>query len=1737
MNIKQLIKITAFLMGSLLFSFGASADAAAPNVSSKANVAANEDQVSEVLNIIASLNDESNETLSVFVEGAPAGSTVSDNAGNSKLSTGVAIDVSEWTLSAVKILPAPNDIENIALTIRATATEDRTGNTADATSDTLVTVTAMADDQPIARDDHYLDFPEDLVIDEDSEPITFDVMENDYQGDEPSKVISSGRTIVDSQASNHSWRTNSRQSDTNNTGDFTITMNGKTSCGNCVDGETDAEKLGSELSDREIVYEPTADFNGEDSFVYCIQDSDNTGEEDFILERDPPLDNSSDTRCATVTVNVLPVNDKPVVDEGIVITMEQADDLIVAVDDPDSLLNFVRDVDNTNMDGLGCSPYPDCTPTEDDPDPDTLYFSFSAETDNGRFLPPFPGDGSYQYQPNPTFSGNDEFTFEVCDRGPSLFGDSEHCTTGTVSIQVRPLSGAPAGSSDETVQFNYRLAETPLELSIGPEPNVLIVNDDSGSMGWDIMSEGSSGLYQLSNGVSLYYVNKATAGTSTYIAPAESVAPNQGLWRLRNSSYNTVYYNPEIRYKPWEGLDTNDVEFPDSTPTAARHNPLSSAPTTNLTNTIDFTGRAIVATPPSCTTTCRRWRRVNRRMTCVSRRTRCTGGNQYQSIRTRGFYIPRYYKWYDLDGDEALDSLPSPANEAASCATNRIPGCSEGELIEIRSDSTYDRGTDRTDCTTDSSYCTYEEELQNFANWFTYSRNREYTAKTALGVVVANAENIRVGYAKLNSERNILRIESMNASERTGEKAALLDAIYATNSSGGTPLRRSLRDAGRYFECVANDIFDSTGTTAPGSTACPLLPVPAANCQQHFTLLITDGTWNGYSTNQGNADGDGSTDFDGGAFANASYTTLADVAMIYYERDLHSTVDNEVPTTSRDRALAGETAFENNDDEVMHQHMTTYTVGFGVSGLVDEMPTDYTAGFNWGSPWSSNQRKIDDVRHAGYNGRGEYLDARNGAELADRLVEAFEEFSQGSGAASAVSFNSQEIQQDTLIFRAFYNTKINTGDLIAQSLTEDGLVEEPVWSSAEQMDSKEATDRVIMTLDPGINQAGETPVRVYEGIPFRPGSACSNNCLSLTMRDAIVSDPGATEAQKNTEETRRVNYLRGDSSYERPVGNFRERPAIEGRLGDIVHSTPVFVGSPNRTGRDQSPFPTSSPYSLFRAANTYRAETLYTSANDGMLHAFNAEDGTERFAYVPTNLMLSPFSRNITELLNFEYTHKFFIDITPALNDVFIDSDGDGTREWTTMLIGGHGAGAKAYFALNVTDPTKFREATASDVVMWEFTDEDDAYPTDARGDALLTNSEQRQDLQNPARPVKDLGYTFSVPTLAMSNVIGADGENEWVAVFGNGYNSTAGIAKLFILFLDRGVDGVWCHPDKRHNVVPNTTLLPSGCNADDYDFVKINTGFGVDAGYPNGLGTPRGIDVDGSGTIDYAYAGDTFGNFFRFDLSSSDHDDWTFTKIFQAQYTDDEGNVFDQPITTQPIVTSHPTEQDGFIVVFATGSYITIPDGSDQEIQSIYGLWDRLAPELLLLEDMVQQRYTNKYDSDFGNVRVLSNNAVDYSIDVGHKGWYNHLDSVALGETQGIADPEFPGERAVRNIQLRGGLTFVNSLIPRSDTSCVDIAGGFALSFCPGTGGTNCLGDRGIFDLDNDGEFDEGDEVDNQVVAGMRFEDAVPADSSFIEDERITQLTDQTLDSTLTNTGSGDNTGRLSWKQLDSIN
>ncbi|MDA0271656.1 MAG: Ig-like domain-containing protein, partial [Proteobacteria bacterium] len=582
-------------------------------------------------------------------------------------SSGARTTVYETTDASMVIQLAPDGHGYLDVTVRAT---DR-GRPPEAPADPIflseqesfrITVQGIGDDTPLAEDDHYSDFIE-LVMEEDGEPIIFNVLSNDYLGDVPSFVISAGQTITDTSGADHTWRTTSRLTDRNNVGDFVLETNGEVSCANagCQDDQTaDTTITAGGILDNSIMYKPSLDFNGEDTFTYCMQDTFPASEPAFT----PP----ADVRCATVTVNVTPVNDLPRVPTNIIYEMAQAEDLIVTLDN--GLGTKVTGVDNTHVDGLGCNPSdPLCVP-EVGRDPDTLYFSIDGFTTTEGVLTSFDADGTFTYRPLATFSGSDSFFFNVCETPvPTV----ETCVFDVlVTIVVDAIEGAPAGLSDDVVEVDFDLADIPLELPVGPEANVLIVNDDSGSMDWDILTDQSSGLYYFDTGNYIYYTMKATAGTSTSVAPGEADAPNQGLWRLRNSDYNKTYYNPDIRYEPWNGLNPNDVDFPNSTPTAALHNALAPAgSSTNLRVPQDYTGRAVITTPEVCTLQCRWYRRG----VCRSYRTVCTGGTNFQSVDTENLYLPRYYVWDNknlaevVDSDPAtpeldLDAVPSPHDAA-----------------------------------------------------------------------------------------------------------------------------------------------------------------------------------------------------------------------------------------------------------------------------------------------------------------------------------------------------------------------------------------------------------------------------------------------------------------------------------------------------------------------------------------------------------------------------------------------------------------------------------------------------------------------------------------------------------------------------------------------------------------------------------------------------------------------------------------------------------------------------------------------------------------------------------------------------------------------------------------------------------------------------------------------------------------------------------------------------------------
>ena len=945
------------------------------------------------------------------------------------------------------------------------------------------------------------------------------------------------------------------------------------------------------------------------------------------------------------------------------------------------------------------------------------------------------------------------------------------------------------------------------------------------------------------------------------------------------------------------------------------------------------------------------------------------------------------------------------------------------------------------------------DEQKNFANWYSYYRQREYIAKRAVSQVVAEASNVRMGLATLHDHNSVkTAISSMNSDPYSGNKEKLLANLNNIDSSSRTPLRSLYYNGARYLSCdTGNNLF--TVNSSPGGSGCPALSTADGGaCQQNFIVLMTDGYYNGTFTDIADEDGNNDTKWDGcrdstpnsdgGHYCDDVDYSLGDIGMRYYEDDMFGTLDDKVPTTP-------------GVDDADHQHIVTYGIAFGISGDLDPFgddgdPNDANSDpghtdFKWPTATNDNAadysdpNRIDDLWHASYNSRGLFLDSKDPQSLSNSLTDVINNIGERTGSAAAVAFNSGRLDANSVLYLALFNSRFWTGQLFAYDL--DGLTgaisSTANWEAGALLDSR-STSRAIITYDGA------------KGIPFQWDTS---KLTAAQQNDLNTSPAGGTDALGEY----RLDFIRGDRSNEGKGYNFRTRGS---RLGDIIHSSPVYVGEPAMGWPDVAPFPTSDTdkYSTF-VANTSRPAMIYAGANDGMLHGFNASDGSERFAYIPNALFSNGSNEGLHYLTDPAYIHRYYVDLSPTIADVFIDS-GSGDA-WHTVLLGGLRGGGRGYFALDITNPNNLTEGNAANVAMWEFTSSDDP----------------------------DLGYTYSLPTIAMM----ANGE--WAAIFGNGYNADGGDgqAKLFIAFLEDGLDGSW----------------------DSY--VELSTGVGsitngscADASSDcNGLSTPAAVDMDGDGAVDRVYAGDTKGNMWAFDLSATNPKSWDLAYSDPLFTT-----ASNQPITTLPIVTKHPSvaddtgnktnNQPNTLVLFGTGQFLANGDKTTTDTQSFYGVWDR-GDDDLERGDLVEQTFQSGYPS---NLRVLSNNTIDWTQDYG---WFIDL-------------PD-SGERVTTTPAIRGDLVYFNTLIP-SSAVCDYGGSGWLMSVKLENGGTP---DKTPFDLNNDGIVDASDMLDDGSggktgAAGEKYDGEIPTESSFLGDSQYTAGS---------GTDSGDDIGRRALEEL----
>jgi type IV pilus assembly protein PilY1 len=182
---------------------------------------------------------------------------------------------------------------------------------------------------------------------------------------------------------------------------------------------------------------------------------------------------------------------------------------------------------------------------------------------------------------------------------------------------------------------------------------------------------------------------------------------------------------------------------------------------------------------------------------------------------------------------------------------------------------------------------------------------------------------------------------------------------------------------------------------------------------------------------------------------------------------------------------------------------------------------------------------------------------------------------------------------------------------------------------------------------------------------------------------SIASAPTLTDGQKT------LSFLRGDRSVE--SYGYRIRPFI---FGDVVDAEPVVV----RTAVGEYIDP---GYTVFRNTQDTRKAMVYQASNDGMLHAIDAANGRESWAYVPSLVFAG-----LSELASPNYQHRFYLDGTPAVGDVdFSNTYGSGTTtpDWRTILVGGLRQGGRGYYAVDVTSPDATTETVAAGKVLWSF--------------------------------------------------------------------------------------------------------------------------------------------------------------------------------------------------------------------------------------------------------------------------------------------------------------------------------------------------------------------------------------------------------------------------------------------------
>lgn len=942
-----------------------------------------------------------------------------------------------------------------------------------------------------------------------------------------------------------------------------------------------------------------------------------------------------------------------------------------------------------------------------------------------------------------------------------------------------------------------------------------------------------------------------------------------------------------------------------------------------------------------------------------------------------GDYSLEYYQFRDVNGNDRVDDgeLLPLTNAADYAAVKPVRYYEDGTQIENDSELAY-------------------VVRQNFADWYSFYRRRMLTAKAAVGLTVADMERVELGIHTIN--RSVSKPLELMENAYSAEKIDYLKTIYDIDSSGSTYLRRGLDEVGRYFQegdsgslevlktrsglpTGDNSVFWDANTDDDAND----IDDSGGECQRAYVIAMTDGYNNeGLSYNLGNADGTSVR-----ALRDNLSNTLADVAHRYYHLDLDSGLNDLVPARGFDDAA--------------HQHMVTFGVSFGVSGLFDPdmfpdcLPSCNTPGSNgcpdldqlgrarycttnasgedecyictWDSAgnetcaddpttgpfrnvcpeWHNNipsasPQTVDDLYHASVNGRGKFLNAADPAELVSSLKAIKDLIEENVGTASSVSINANKIETNTLLYQTSYDSGDWSGNVYATCLDRSGNT-----AACDKVECISTCDSdfyvCLAACDVGDEDCEE---------------ACNASWYNCYESNSCASYMTCSEAYQSCVEGCSGNAL-CLSTCDSALATCQDDPpevkwvASEQLAGigwnnrQIITATAGGIGLPFRWGdTDDSNF--DGLTTSMKAVLDGDSLMLNYLRGDHSCVVGNTTGCTR--GYRPRSNMLGDF-------INAE--PYYFEDDSLGVKWVIAGAN-DGMLH---VLNGDTGTEVFAYIPAPVFENLpELTEPTYNDSHLF-----------------FVDGFNVAQDLGQATLLVGGFGrggkgfYGLDINAV-VAGMTSSTIEDNAPAIVKWEYNTTTpnSIARAvspttlvdhlgysysrpqIIESNDKSDGAEWLlvFGNGYDSSLGRAVLFLVGLNTSG-DIVWthiIDTGEGDTGPNCNGLSTPAIIYPQGDGLNDFLFAGDLLGNMWKFDISDSNRSNWrvyfqdaTAANPNKPLFTAKSDAGYRQPITMQPDVSvSCVRGAMGYFVTFGTGRLLNPEvDNLDLSIQTMYGIWD----------------------------------------------------------------------------------------------------------------------------------------------------------------------------------------------------